>query len=172
MTIREHIHDVPDFPSTGIVWRDVSPILHNADAFKYAIDSMYFKVANWKIDVVVGIEPRGLIFAGPLAMKLGVPMAEAKKFPSVHPHDVAGIEYAMEMGTDKLEIIRSAIKPGHHALIVDDLLATGITAKAAANLVGQMGGLVAGFAFCADINYYDGMDLLEEIAPVVHIYDC
>jgi adenine phosphoribosyltransferase len=172
MTIKEHIIDVPDFPSVGITYRDVSPILHNADAFKYAIDSMYFKVADWKIDVVVGIEPRGTIFAAPLAMKLGVPMAEAKKFPSVHPHDVAGIEYAMEIGTDRIEIIRSAIKPGSRALIVDDVLATGVTAKATADLIEQMGGKVTGFVFLADINYYDGMELLGDIAPVVHIYDC
>jgi adenine phosphoribosyltransferase len=172
MTIREHINDIPDFPSTGIVWRDVSPILHNADAFRHAIDSMYFKVADWKIDVVVGIEPRGIIFAAPLAMKLGVSMAEAKKFPSVHPHDVAAIEYAMEMGTDRIEIIRNAIKPGSRTLIVDDVLATGVTAKATADLIKMLGGSVTGFAFLADINYYDGMELLEEIAPVVHIYDC
>ena len=172
MTIKEHILDIPDFPSTGIVYRDVSPILHNADAFRYAIDSMYFKVQDWKIDVVVGIEPRGIIFAAPLAMKLGVPMAEAKKFPGVHPHEVAGIDYAMEIGTDRVEIIRSAIKSGSKALIVDDVLATGVTAKATAELIVQMGGRVIGFAFLADINYYDGMELLEEIAPVVHIYDC
>jgi adenine phosphoribosyltransferase len=172
MTIKEHIRDVPDFPSVGIVYRDVSPILHNAEAFRYAIDSLYFKVQDWKIDIVVGIEPRGIIFASALALRIGAPVAEAKKFPGVHPHDVAGIEYAMEMGTDRIEIIRSAIKPGSRALIVDDLLATGVTAKATADLIIQMGGSISGFAFCADINYYDGVDLLEEIAPVVHIYDC
>ncbi|MDP4230281.1 MAG: adenine phosphoribosyltransferase [Bacteroidota bacterium] len=172
MTIKEHILDIPDFPSVGITYRDVSPILHNADAFRFAIDSLYFKVAEWKIDIVVGIEPRGIIFAAPLAMRLGVPMAEAKKFPSVHPHDVAGMEYAMEMGTNRIEIIRNAIRPGSNVLIVDDLLATGVTAKASADLVMQMGGNVIGFAFVADINYYDGLELLKEIAPVVHIYDC
>jgi adenine phosphoribosyltransferase len=172
MTIKEHIRDIPDFPSVGIVYRDVSPILNDIAAFGFAIDSLYFKVADWKIDIVVGIEPRGLIFAAPLAMRLGVSMAEARKKAGVHPLNVAGIDYAMAMGTDRVEIVRDAIRTGKRALIVDDVLATGITAKATAELIEQMGGKVAGFAFVADINFYDGVQLLEEIAPVIHIYDC
>lgn len=172
MTIKDHIRDIPDYPSTGITYRDISPLLHTADAFRHAVESIYYRVKDWPIDVVVGIEPRGLIFAGALAIKLNVGMAEAKKLTSTHPFDVVGIDYAFEMGTDRIEMMRDAIRPGDKALIVDDLIATGETAKATADLIEQMGGGVIGFAFCADINYYDGLKMLEEIAPVVHIYNC
>src|SRR5438105_14080955 len=112
MTIKDHIRDVPDYPSTGITYRDISPLLHNSNALRHAVDSMYYKVMNLPIDVVVGIEPRGLIFAGALALKLQVGMAEAKKLSSTHPFDVVGIDYAFEMGTDRIEMMRDAIKPG------------------------------------------------------------
>ena len=172
MTIKEHIRDIVDFPSVGITYRDISPILHNAEVFRHAIDSLYFQVKDWKIDKIVGIESKGFIFAGPLALKLNVGLAVAKKRTGDHPLDVVGIDYAIQMGTHRIEMMRDSIKKGERVLIVDDLLATGVTAKATADLVKQLGGEVTGFAFVADINYYDGMELLKDIAPVVHIYDC
>lgn len=172
MTIKDHIRDIPDFPSVGRVYRDVSPILHNIVAFEHAIEMLYQKTADLKPDVIVGIESRGFLFAGPLAMKHGVGIATAKKRTTDHPLDVVGIDYSIEMGTDRIEMLTDSVDPGERVLIVDDLVATGTTAKATAQLVEMLGGKVVGFAFLADINLYDGVETLEEIAPVVHIYDC
>lgn len=172
MTIKDHIRDIPDFPSVGHVYRDISPILHNIVAFEHACEMLYQQTADLKPDVIVGIEARGFLFAGPLAMKHGVGMATAKKRTSDHPLDVVGIDYAVEMGTDRIEMMKDAIEEGERVLIVDDLLATGITAKATSQLVEMLGGKTVGFAFLADINRLDGVGLLEEIAPVIHIYDC
>jgi adenine phosphoribosyltransferase len=172
MTIKDHIRDIPDFPSVGHVYRDISPILHNIVAFEHAVEMLYQKTADLKPDVIVGIEARGFLFAGPLAMKHGVGIATAKKRSSEHPLDVIGLDYAIEMGTDHIEMMKDAVEQGERVLIVDDLLATGITAKATATLVQQLGGTVVGFAFLADINRFDGEELLQEIAPVIHIYDC
>jgi adenine phosphoribosyltransferase len=172
MTIKDHIRDIPDFPSVGHVYRDISPLLHNIVAFEHACEMLYEKTADLKPDVIVGIESRGFLFAGPLAMKHGVGMATAKKRTSVHPLDVVGIDYSLEMGTDRIEMLKDAVEKGERVLMVDDLLATGITAKATTQLVEMLGGTVVGFAFLADINRYDGKELLEEIAPVIYIYDC
>jgi adenine phosphoribosyltransferase len=172
MTIKDHIRDIPDFPSVGYVYRDISPILHNIVAFEHACEMLYQKTAALKPDVIIGIESRGYLFAGPVAMKHGVGLACAHKDPDIHPLDVAAIEFALEMGTSRVEIMKDAIEKGERILIVDDILGTGRTAKATADLVKKMGGTVVGFAFLAEIDLYDGDALLSEIAPVVHIYDC
>jgi adenine phosphoribosyltransferase len=172
MTIRDYIRDIPDFPSKGIVFRDISPLLHNSEVFAYAVESLYQKLHNYKIDKVVGIESKGFIFAAPLALKLGVGMSVAKKRSGDHPLDVVGIDYAIQMGTHRIEMMRDAISNGDRVVIVDDILATGVTAKATADLVKQLGGEVVAFAFLADIDYYEGEKQLVDIAPVVHVYDC
>ncbi len=172
MTVKDFIRDIPDFPSVGTTFRDISPILHNSKAMEYAVEAMYERVKDLKPDVIVGIESRGYIFAALLAGRFKVGMATARKKTDVHPLDTVGIDYAIEMGTSRLEMMRDAIKQGERALVVDDLLATGVTSKAAADLITMLGGQVVGFAFLADINYYDGEQLLAPIAPVVHIYDC
>ena len=101
MTIKDHIRDIQDFPSVGYVYRDISPILHNIVAFAHAVEMLYQKTADLRPNVVLGIESRGYLFAGPLAMKHGVGMATAKKRTGDHPLDVVGLDYAIEMGTDR-----------------------------------------------------------------------
>lgn len=172
MTIKDHIRDIPNFPSTGITYRDISPILHNSDVFRFAVDTLADKVGGIGANKIVGIESKGFIFAAPLAIKLGIAMSVAKKRSGDHPLDVVGIDYAIQMGTHRIEMMRDAINKGDKVLIVDDILATGVTAKATAELVQQLGGEVVGFAFLADIDYYDGIAQLEPIAPVIHIYNC
>lgn len=172
MTIKDHIRDIPDYPSKGITYRDISPLLHKSEVFQFAIDTLYEKLKEYPITTVVGIESKGYIFAAPLALKLGVGLSIAKKRTGDHPLDVVGIDYAIEMGTHRIEMMRDAIKKGDKVVIVDDLLATGVTAKATAEIVQQLGGEVIAFAFLADIDYYDGIKQLEEIAPVIHIYNC
>ena len=172
MTVKDYIRDIPDFPSVGTTYRDISPILHDSKAMEYAVDSMYERVKDLQPDVIVGIESRGYIFGALLAARFKIGLATARKKSDVHPLDVVGIDYAIEMGTSRIEMMRDAIKKGERVLIVDDLLATGVTSKAAADLVQMLGGEVVGFAFLADISYYDGELLLASIAPVVHIYDC
>lgn len=172
MTIKDHIRDIPNFPTTGITYRDISPVLQDPIAFRHAIDSLHIKIRDMQIDRIVGIESKGLIFAAPLSLALGVGMSVARKRTGDHPLDVVGIDYALQMGTHRIEMMRDSITKGENVLIVDDLLATGVTAKATANLVHQLGGNVVGFAFLADINYYEGEKELTDIAPVVHVYDC
>jgi adenine phosphoribosyltransferase len=172
MTVKDYIRDIPDYPSTGIVFRDISPILHNPKAMEYAVEAMYERVKDLNPTVIVGIESRGYIFAALLASRFGVGMATAGKVSGDHPLDVIGIDYAIEVGTYRMEMMQDGVKKGDRVLIVDDLLATGVTCKATADLVKMLGGEVIGFAFLADINYYDGEQLLAEIAPVIHIYDC
>ena len=172
MTVKDYMRDIPDFPSVGTMFRDISPILHNAKAMEYAVEAMHERVKDLKPDLIVGIESRGYIFGALLASKFKIGMATARKKTDVHPLDTIAIDYAIEMGTSRLEMMRDAVTKGQRVLIVDDLLATGVTSKAAADLTQQLGGEVVGFAFLADINYYDGEDLLTPIAPVIHIYDC
>lgn len=105
-------------------------------------------------------------------MKHGVGIATAKKRTTDHPLDVVGIDYSIEMGTDRIEMLTDSVEKGERVLIVDDLVATGTTAMATAKLVEMLGGKVVGFAFLADINLYDGIEVLEQVAPVIHIYDC
>lgn len=172
MTVKDYIRDIPDFPSVGVVYRDISPILHNPKAMEYAVEAMFERVKGLDPSVIVGIESRGFIFAALLASRFKIGMATARKVEGDHPLDVVGIDYALDVGTCRMEMMRDAIKGGDRVLIVDDLLATGVTSKATADLIISLGGVVVGFAFLADINYYDGEQLLSQIAPVVHIYDC
>jgi adenine phosphoribosyltransferase len=172
MILEKHIRTIPDYPSVGIQYRDISPVLYNSGFLSEAIDYLHFKVKTMSIDMIVGIEGRGLIFASPLALKLGVGMTEARKRSSIHPAKIPGRDYAIELGTNRVEIMQDAIKRGKKVLIVDDVLATGETALATAKLVQEMGGEVIAFAFLADINYYEGKEKLQHIAPVIYIYDC
>ncbi|MBS1903069.1 MAG: adenine phosphoribosyltransferase [Bacteroidetes bacterium] len=172
MTLKDYIRDIPNFPTTGITYRDISPVLQDPLVFRHAIDSLLLKVRDMKIDRIVGIESKGLIFAAPLSLQLGIGMSVARKRTGDHPLDVVGIDYALQMGTHRIEMMRDAVKKGENILIVDDLLATGVTARATADLVQQLGGNVVAFAFLAEINYYDGAANLTDIAPVLHVYDC
>ena len=160
MDLKQHIAAVPDFPKKGIVFRDITPLLQNPDAFRYVIDEFAKLYQGEEIDVVVAIEARGLLFGGPLAYKLGVPLVPVRK-PGKLPREVVGVEYDLEYGTSKVEMHRDGVRQGQRVLIVDDLLATGGTAAAAIELVEKLGGAVAGLVFLIELEDLRGRDKLK-----------
>jgi len=153
------IREVPDYPKAGILFYDITTLLKDADGLRQIIDALGENGTGRKIDRVVGIEARGFIFAPAVAyaLKAGfVPIRKPKKLPA----ETERMEYALEYGTDVIEIHRDAIEPGQNVLIVDDVLATGGTAAAAARLVEKIGGKVAGLAFVIELDFLKGRDKL------------
>lgn len=158
--MKQLIRDIPDFPAPGVMFRDITPVLQDSKAFKEVIESMVECVAPMNADVVVGIESRGFILGAPIALQLGlgfVPVRKAGKLPG----DTIRAEYALEYGTNAVEIHRDAIEPGMRVAIVDDLLATGGTAKAAIQLVEELGGKVVGVSFLIELEFLHGRSLFE-----------
>jgi len=155
MDLKVNIRDVPDFPKPGILFKDITPLLLNGQAFAHAIDSIADHFEDQNIDVVLGAEARGFILGGALAYKLGCGFVPARK-PGKLPHTVTQAVYELEYGTDALEVHEDSIEPGQRVLIVDDVLATGGTAGAKAELVQRMGGKVAGLAFLIELKFLDG----------------
>jgi adenine phosphoribosyltransferase len=162
------IRDVPDFPSAGILFRDLTPLWANPELFALAVAEMAAPFRESGIERVVGIEARGFIFGLPIAMALGAGFVPARK-PGKLPHECRRIEYLLEYGSAALEVHVDAIVPGQKCLIVDDVLATGGTARAAADLVRSCGGTVAGCTFFLEIAALGGRKLLpgERIAALV-----
>ncbi len=158
--LRDHVRDIPDYPKTGVTFRDITPLLGDADAFRFAIDAIADHFSGVEIDRVIGIEARGFILAAPVAYRRGasfVPIRKAGKLPWA----VAREEYLLEYGTDKLEVHRDAIHPGEKVLVVDDVLATGGTAAAAVRLVEGLGGEVMGLGFAIELVPFGGRDNLK-----------
>ncbi|MEA2641179.1 MAG: adenine phosphoribosyltransferase [Chloroflexota bacterium] len=155
------IRDVPDFPIKGILFRDITTLLQDGEAFRVAIDEMAARVADLDVDVVVGMESRGFIFAAPLAYKLGIGFVPVRKLGRL-PGDTIRVEYDLEYGSNTLEMHRDAIHPGQRVLIVDDLLATGGTVNATVKLVEQIGGVVAGTAFLIELTELGGRSQMED----------
>jgi adenine phosphoribosyltransferase len=158
--LREFVRDIPDWPKPGIVFRDITPLLAAPDAFALTVDALAAPFADEQIDKVIGIEARGFVFAAPLAYRRGagfVPVRKAGKLP----WEIEREEYALEYGTDLLELHRDAVHPGEHVLIVDDVIATGGTAAATARLVERLGGIVAGFTFLLELVDLGGRSQLE-----------
>ena len=148
--LKSHVRDVPDFPKPGILFKDITPLLANASAFASTIDLLAEQVADRHIDRVVGIESRGFIFASALAVRLGTGFVPVRK-PGKLPHASDRVSYALEYGEDALEMHKDALKPGSNVLVVDDVIATGGTAAAAAALVHRQGGVLAGFLFVVEL---------------------
>lgn len=160
MDLKKLIREVPDFPKPGILFYDVTTLLKDKDGFGSVIDRFDEHYREQRVDVILGIEARGFIFAPAVAYALGtgfIPVRKPKKLPA----DVEAMEYALEYGTDRLEIHKDAIKPGQHVLIIDDVLATGGTAQAVAKLVEKLGGTVAGLGFVIELDFLNGRDKLE-----------
>jgi adenine phosphoribosyltransferase len=158
--LKEHVRDIPDFPKPGIIFKDISPLLVEVDAFRFTVDALADHFAGITIDRVLGVEARGFILAAPVAYRLGaafVPVRKAGKLP----HEVEQEEYELEYGTDLLEVHRDAIQPGDRVVIVDDVIATGGTAAATARLVEKLGGEVVGLAFLIDLAFLGGMKQLD-----------
>ena len=158
--IEKSIRNVPDFPKPGIQFKDITTLLQNFDAFGETIDFFYNTFKNENIDVIVGIESRGFIFAAPLSLKLGCKFALARK-PGKLPYNIISEEYELEYGTDAIEIHTDAIRKGDRILIVDDLLATGGTANATGSLVKRLNGKIISYAFVIELVELNGAGLLD-----------
>jgi adenine phosphoribosyltransferase len=161
--LRAKIREVPDFPKPGILFYDITTLLREADAFREVIDRMAEAVKGERIDLVVGMESRGFIFAAPLADRLGAGFVPVRKLGKL-PAETIEVEYDLEYGTATLEIHRDAISPGQRVLVVDDLLATGGTVLGTIELVRRLGGEIAGLSFMVELTSLGGRDKLDEFA--------
>ena len=159
--LRAKIREVPDFPKPGILFYDITTLLREADAFREVIDRMAEAVDGEQIDLVVGMESRGFIFAAPLADRLGAGFVPVRKLGKL-PAETIEVEYDLEYGTATLEIHRDAITPGQRVLVVDDLLATGGTVLGTIELVRRLGGEIAGLSFMVVLTALDGRAKLSE----------
>jgi adenine phosphoribosyltransferase len=157
--LKTYIRHVPDFPKAGILFYDITTLLQSPDGLHAAIDSIASPFADQQIDLVVGIESRGFILGAPVADRLGAGFAPVRK-PGKLPSACIRESYALEYGTDSLEIHEDAVKPGQRVLIVDDLLATGGTARATAELVKKIGGTVHALAFLIELVALNGRSKL------------
>jgi len=171
MDLKSLIRDIPDFPKPGILFRDITTLLRDPQGLRYTIDLFTEKCINagMTADFVVGMESRGFIFGAPLAYKLGagfIPVRKKGKLPA----KVHAIEYALEYGTDCLEVHQDALEPGSRVLIADDLIATGGTASATAELIQKVGCELVGFGFIIELRELQGRKKLPE-APIVTLVE-
>ncbi len=170
MDLASVIRDVPDFPQKGILFKDITTLLKNPVALKQTLDETYQYWQEMQINIIVGIESRGFMFGMPLAYQLGLGFVPVRK-PGKLPAETIRESYTLEYGTNTLEMHLDAIEKGTKVLIVDDLLATGGTAKAAMKLVEQLGGEVIGFSFVIELMFLKGRELLgdKEIFTLVEV---
>ena len=161
MELARLVRSVPDFPVKGILFRDITTLIRDGEAFQEAIDTMVERYRKTDIDVVAAVEARGWIFGAPLAYELGAGFVPIRK-PSKLPADKITLSYSLEYGANTLEIHRDAITPGTRVLLVDDLLATGGSACAAAELIEKLGGTVVGIAFLIELVDLHGRDKLKD----------
>ena len=168
MHLESYIRGISDFPKPGILFRDITPLLGDAAALKFAIDRMIEMCEPMRPDTIVSVESRGFLFAAPLAYRMGKPLVPVRKSGKL-PHSKHTIHYDLEYGTDALEIHKDAIGAGQRALIVDDLLATGGTVSATAKLVRLCGAQVAGYAFLVELAGLKGRRQLpgEEVVSLI-----
>ncbi|MEW6201010.1 MAG: adenine phosphoribosyltransferase [bacterium] len=160
MNLSEKIRAIPNFPKEGIIFRDITTLLVDSQAFAAAVHTMYEPFQKEKIDLVVATEARGFIFGAPIAVKAGCGFVPVRK-PGKLPASVEAVEYALEYGTDKVEIHADAIQAGQRVLIVDDLLATGGTISATAKLVEKLGGKIVGISFLIELSELKGRERLK-----------
>ncbi|MGB8687057.1 MAG: adenine phosphoribosyltransferase [Microcoleus sp.] len=169
MDLKSLIHDIPDFPKPGIMFRDITTLLRNPQGLSYTIDILAEKCSEMCPDYVVGMESRGFIFGTPLAYKMGVGFVPVRK-PGKLPREVYFAEYDLEYGVDRLEMHQDAMTSGSRVLIVDDLIATGGTAAATANLLEQAGCELVGFAFIVELQALGGRQKLPDV-PIVTLVE-
>lgn len=165
MDLRHIIRDVPDFPKPGILFKDITPVMENPAAFRAALDGMEGLLGEVEFDALCAIESRGFIFGAPMGLDLDkrlVLMRKAGKLPA----ETRAVTYDLEYGQATLEMHVDSLKQGDRVIIVDDLLATGGTAVAAAQLVADAGGIVAGFLFMVELEFLTGRAKLEGLGPV------
>jgi adenine phosphoribosyltransferase len=159
MDLKQHIRHVPDFPKSGILFYDITTLLQNADGFATTIDRLSTPYVDRGIDVVVGIESRGFILGAAVAERIKAGFIPIRK-PGKLPHKTLKESYSLEYGMDSLEVHVDAIENGHKVLIVDDVLATGGTASAAAKMIRKLGGDLVGLAFLIELQFLDGKSKL------------
>ncbi len=160
--LQKKIRNIPDFPKKGILFKDITTLLKDAEAYREVIDIFHEQFKDKHIDYVAAIESRGYLFGAPLAYKLGAGLVIVRK-PGKLPAEVERVEYALEYGTDALEIHKDAIESGKNVLIIDDLLATGGTVGAACTLIEKIGGKVAGTAFMIELSALGGREKMPNI---------
>jgi adenine phosphoribosyltransferase len=153
--LRQLIREVADFPKPGINFYDITTLLKDPAGLRMTIDALAGQFEGAKVDTVIGVESRGFIFAAPLVYHLGAGFVPVRK-PKKLPFDKVSVSYDLEYGQDTLEVHRDAIGEGHRVLIVDDLLATGGTAKAVVDLVEGLGGEIVGLSFLVELNFLKG----------------
>ena len=169
MDLRDKIRSIQDFPQEGVLFRDITTLLKDAEGMKEAIDQMTAKLEGVDFDLVLGPESRGFMFGMPVAYNMGkgfVPVRKAGKLPA----EVVSKEYALEYGTATIEMHKDAIQPGQKVVIVDDLMATGGTAKAIVEMVEEMGGEVAAMLFLIELDFLEGRKVLPDyrIESIIH----
>jgi adenine phosphoribosyltransferase len=160
LRLEDRIRDIPDFPQKGVLFKDITPLLQDAATFRAAMERLAAHYTGSGIEIVVGVESRGFIFGAPLAYLLNCGFVPVRKFGKL-PAETITVEYALEYGTNVVEIHQDAIKPGQRVLIVDDLLATGGTVSAAMELVEKLGGHIAGIAFLVELTFLKGRNRLK-----------
>ena len=158
--LRGIIRDVPDFPQEGVVFKDITPLLGDADSFKKAIDFMASELQSREFDAFIGIESRGFIFASALAYQFGKGQVPVRK-PGKLPAETVEVSYSLEYGSDTLEMHADAIREGQRVVVVDDVLATGGTARGVADLVEKVGGRVEAFSFLIELDFLNGRQKLD-----------
>jgi len=164
--IKSAIRDISDFPKPGIVFKDITPILKDPHLCGHIVDAFAEQLKGIRIDAVAGIESRGFLFGLTLATKLGVPFVPVRKAGKL-PFTIKQKAYKLEYGTATIELHTDAFEAGQHVLIHDDLLATGGTALAASELIQEMGGVVAGFAFVVELGFLKGKERIAEVSDKV-----
>ena len=159
-TLREKIREIPDFPKPGILFYDITTLLKDPASYREAITLMLDPYRGEQIDIVIGMESRGFIFSAPMAIELGAGLVPVRKLGKL-PAETLSVEYALEYGSNTLEIHRDSISAGQKVLVVDDLLATGGTVKGTIELVERLKGDIVGLAFLVELEFLNGRDRLD-----------
>ena len=158
--LRAKIREIPDFPKPGILFYDITTLLKDPVAYRASIDAMLAPYVDQKIDIVVGMESRGFIFSAPMAYQIKAGLVPVRKLGKL-PAETISVEYALEYGSNTLEIHRDAIEPGQRVLIVDDLLATGGTVRGTVELVQRLQGEIVGLGFLVELAFLKGRERLD-----------
>ncbi len=159
--VEDYVVSIPDFPESGIIFRDVTSVLQDAEGLKLAIDGIQEKLAGIEFDVIAGTESRGFIFGMPVAYNLGKPFVLVRKKGKL-PRETVSMEYELEYGSAEIEMHRDSIRPGQKVVLIDDLIATGGTIEAAAKLVELLGGEVVKMVFLMELAGLKGRDRLKK----------
>jgi adenine phosphoribosyltransferase len=167
--LTELVRDIPDFPEPGIMFRDITPLLGDVDAFRFVVDALADEFAGETIDRVLGIEARGFLLAAPIAYRLGAGLVPVRKAGKL-PHDTHSESYQLEYGDDALELHTDAMSHGESCLVVDDVLATGGAASATGRLVEMLGGRLAGYSFLIELDALEGRSRLgdDHVHSLIH----